>query len=73
MPEVRAAVESVHRVITPKALPGPGHGATNLKSKQGDCCNFSMIQLGHVQCSLCKRPDVTVGFLVSICWPGPIR
>ena len=38
VPEVVAAVEAVHGVITPEALPGPGHVingvVTNLKSKQ---------------------------------------
>lgn len=38
VPEVVAAVEAVHGVVTPEALPGPGHYinivVTNLKSKQ---------------------------------------
>ena len=38
VPEVVAAVEAVHGVITPETLPGPGHVingvVTNLKSKQ---------------------------------------
>lgn len=43
VPEVVAAVEPVHGVVTPEALPRPGHldgVVTNLKSKQGDDSHY---------------------------------